>query len=362
MKKLDLYLARQFLTIWVMALLGFICVFIIVDIIENLDDFIDNSVPFGIVLRYYFYYLPWFFNIGLPMSTLIATVFSIGLTAKRNELTAMKATGISLYRMSVPLILLGFLISCISFVFEDQFVIAGNASRSAIKQEYIKKAKKKKKDRRENIFLQRAEKYHIALGQYNFNTKIANSATVQVMELDKVFERIDLQQIAWVDSVESWSANQYSIRRFTPDGEEQEVIVATRDTLFNLGFVPADIERKSSSPDELNYRDLKEFIAQLEDNGVDTTRWEVVLNFKVSFAFTSLILVLFGIPLVLIKPKSGLTFGAGMSVLVIFAYYAFIKFGQSMGYKDLLDPWLSAWIGNMVFSTGGIILLISVRK
>ncbi len=345
-----------------MALVGFICVFIIVDVIENLDDFIDNSVPFGIILKYYFYYLPWFFNIGLPMSTLIATVFSVGLTAKRNELTAMKATGISLYRIAVPLFTLGLMISILSFVFEDQFVITGNAQRAEIKEEYIKKNQKSKQNTRENIFLQRAEKYHIALGQYNFNSRLANDVTVQIMEADQIRERIDLQKTVWDDSLQSWSTQQFSIRYFTPTGEEEEVIVATRDTLLNLGFTPADIERKSSSPDELNYHDLTEFIAQLDENGVDTTRWEVVLYNKLAFAFTSLILVLFGVPLVLIKPKSGLTFGAGMSVLVIFSYYAFIKFGQSMGYKDILEPWLSAWIGNIVFSTVGIALLISVRK
>ena len=80
-----------------MTLLGFICVILIVDLIENLDRFIDNSIPFNITMKYYLYAIPWFINIGLPMSMLIATVFSIGLLAKKNELTAMKATGISVY-------------------------------------------------------------------------------------------------------------------------------------------------------------------------------------------------------------------------------------------------------------------------
>ncbi|MCK5330934.1 MAG: LptF/LptG family permease, partial [Candidatus Marinimicrobia bacterium] len=113
---------------------------------------------------------------------------------------------------------------------------------------------------------------------------------------------------------------------------------------------------------ELNYADIKQFIAQLDENGVDTTRWEVVRDFKISFAFTNLIVVLFGLPLVLLKPKGGLSFGAGMSVLVIFSYYAFIKFGQSLGYKGIIEPIYAAWMGNVVFSIGGILLLLGVRK
>ena len=83
---------------------------------------------------------------------------------------------------------------------------------------------------------------------------------------------------------------------------------------------------------------------------------------KISFSLTALIVVLFGLPLAVSKQKGGLAFAAGMSVLVIFAYYAFIKFGQSLGYKEVLDPLLSAWIGNIIFGIGGIILLLSVRK
>jgi len=102
MKKLDLYLIRQFLVTLSMTLMGFLCVILIVDLIENLDRFIDNAIPFKITLKYYFYAIPWFINIGLPMSMMISTIFSIGLLAKRNELTAMKATGISLYALRFP--------------------------------------------------------------------------------------------------------------------------------------------------------------------------------------------------------------------------------------------------------------------
>jgi len=104
-KKLDIYLLRQFITILVVSLLGFLSIFIIVDLIENLDRYIDNKMPWLIVLKYYGYSLPYFINIALPMSMMIAAVFSFGLMAKRNEWTAMKSAGISLYRLSFTLLL-----------------------------------------------------------------------------------------------------------------------------------------------------------------------------------------------------------------------------------------------------------------
>ncbi len=144
MKRLDLYLIRQFLTILGISILGFTCIFLIVDLIENLDRFIDNTVPWNIVSKYYVYTVPWFFNIALPMSMLIATVFSVGLLVKRNEWTAMKSSGISLYRIAIPLIIIGVIISYASFEFENRVVSSGNQVRSSIEQEYIKKKSRRK--------------------------------------------------------------------------------------------------------------------------------------------------------------------------------------------------------------------------
>ena len=94
------------------------------------------------------------------------------------------------------------------------------------------------------------------------------------------------------------------------------------DTILNLNFTPEDITQQSKTPDEMSFADLTIRIKELKDNGVDTTKWEVDRLFKISFAFTNLIVVLFGLPLVVMKSKGGLSFGAGMGIFVIFIYYA----------------------------------------
>ena len=95
-------------------------------------------------------------------------------------------------------------------------------------------------------------------------------------------------------------------------------------------------------------------IKKLKKNGVETIKWEVTRYLKISFAFTNLIVVLCGIPLVIIREKGGISFGAGASIFVIFGYYAFIKFGQSLGFKGVLSPIISAWMGNIIFLLIGI--------
>lgn len=366
MRKLDHYIIKQFITILVMALFGFISVFIIVDLFENLDRFIDNNVPFSLVVSYYGYTIPWFINIGLPMATLIATVFSIGLMVKRNEWTAMKSTGISLYRIAIPLISLGILLSLMSFEFDDKLVSWGNEHRYDIEREYMKKRSKRsiKKIKKSltDVFLQKNEKTHIALSRYNVGETSAKGITVVELEQDVIQRRLDAKKMIWTDSLSAWKITNFSVRQFNSEGKEVKVILSEQDTLMNLNFTPEDITQQFKSPEELNFSELTRRIELLKENGVQTTHWEVTRHFKIAFAFTNMIVILFGLPLVVLKQKGGLSFGAGMSVFVIFAYYAFIKFGQSLGFKEMLDPLLSAWIGNIVFCIGGILLLLSVRK
>ena len=363
MKKLDLYLIRQFLTTLSMTLLGFVCVILIVDLIENLDRFIDNSIPAIITIKYYIYAIPWFLNIGLPMSMLISTVFSIGLLAKRNELTAMKATGISLYRIAIPITTIGLIISFISFELDNTWVSKGNEVRYNIEREYMKRRSRvKRQTDLRNVFLQKNEKTHISIGRYKVETTVGRSITAIALENRTVSQRIDARGIKWLDSLNTWNVTDFSIREFNSIGEVKDMTMSRGDTLLELNFTPEDITQQSKTPDEMNFAELTLRIDQLKKNGVDTTKWEVDRLFKISFAFTNLIVVLFGLPLVVMKSKGGLSFGAGMGIFVIFIYYAFIKFGMSMGYKGIMSPLTAAWMGNVIFSIGGMLLLVFARK
>jgi len=366
MKKLDIYLLRQFLTIFALAILGFVSIFIIVDLIENIDKFIDNSVKLNIILIFYFYTLPWFFSIGLPMATLIATVFSIGLIAKRNEWTVMKSAGISLYRIAIPLFLAGIMISILSYQLDNNLVTWGNEKVTKIEQKYMRKKVRRNTFRANKILngvlLQKQEITHISLDRYSISSMEADNASILELDNRIVKKRIDTKKMFWNNSLQLWEITNYAIRDFDENGTEINLKISKQDTLLDANFIPEDIAKQYKSPDEMNYDELTDHITLLRENGVNTTRWEVARHNKISFSITSLIVILFGLPLAVAKQKGGLAFAAGMSVLVIFSYYAFIKFGQSLGYKEVLSPLLSAWIGNVTFILGGIILLFMVRK
>lgn len=363
MKRIDSYITRQFLSLLTVSILGFLVIFVVVDAVENMDKFIDAEVPSTIILSYYVHSLPWFMSIGLPMAVLVSTIFTVGLLSRRNELTAMKASGVSLYRIATPLILCSIVISGASFYFEDRVVTAGNQKRRTIEKEYVIKSRDRRySTKKRDIFLRKSDDFHIAIDRYTPKTMKAAGVAMHFMEEGKLARRIDANRMTWLPNDEHWRLETFAIREFHPDGFETAVHFSRGDTVVAINFTPDDLTRQATSPQEKNYTDLKQFITELRESGVDTTRWEVNLFGKVSFAFTNVIVVLFAFPLVVFKPKTGLAFGAGMSVFVIFGYYAFIRFGQTLGYKGILDPALSAWIGNIVFSLGGILLLMRARK
>ena len=363
MKKIDIYIIHQFVALLGTSLLGFIVIFLVVDAVENMDKFIDAEVPKSVILSYYFHSLPWFISIGLPMSVLVSTIFTVGFLSRRNELTAMKASGVSLYRIATPMILCSILISGISFFFEDQIVTIGNQKRRSIEKEFfIKSRNKRYSTKKQDIFLRKSDDFHIAIDRYTPKTQKASGVVIHFMNEGRLIKRIDASTMAWLNKENKWKFNTFAIREFHQDGFETAVHFSRKDTIHSINFSPDDLNRQAVSPQEKNYVELKSFIAELNDSGVDTTRWEVNLYGKISFAFTNVIVVLFAFPLVAFKPKTGLAFGAGMSVFVIFAYYAFIRFGQTLGYKGILEPFLSAWIGNLIFCFGGILLLVRARK
>jgi len=125
---------------------------------------------------------------------------------------------------------------------------------------------------------------------------------------------------------------------------------------------PEDIVKTDLNPETMRYQELAYFIRRLNESGNDARKWEVNRHFKLAFPFTNLIVILFGVPLAAMKQRKGITFGAGMSLLVIFIYYGFTKFGQVLGYKGILSPLWSVWLGNIVFFIAGAYLLYKIRQ
>src|SRR6056297_2639735 len=115
MKRLDRYMLASYFRVFIFIFIAFICIFILVDLVEKIPQFLDNKLAFREIVHYYKLTIPWMAHWCFPVSALLATVFFFGQTNKFHELTAMKASGLSMYRLALPFLMTGFLLSIGSF-------------------------------------------------------------------------------------------------------------------------------------------------------------------------------------------------------------------------------------------------------
>lgn len=359
---LDLYVLRRFLGILIGALMAFIIIFLVVDVVENLDTYIDAKMPRQAVFAYYLFTLPWFVSIGLPMATLLATFFSMGTLHKRNEITAMKAAGLSIRRIGASILIAGVFISGGSFFFDDYVVSAGMRRKAEMQSEFLtREYRRKHKVVKQNIFLQHSPTELIAIDRFDYRNQQAVGVYFQRFRDGRLQERIDFRKLTWDEERGLWRGTDYRYRSFADPADTAIVSWYGPDTLISLTITPVDLVKKSVAPEEMRYGELRRFVARLIEHGADPTKWEVNMHFKVAFACTSFIMVLFGLPLSVGRPRSSLAFGAGMSIFVIFGYYVAIKLGQSLGIKGVLAPFPSVWIPNIIFLSLGFYLLMRQR-
>ncbi len=358
MKILDRHISRQFLNVLLFTIVAFIAIFLIVDLIENLDRFIDKRVPYPLVIEYYIYYLPNIFTLVLPVAMLLASLLSIGQFSRYNEITAMKSTGISLYRVAFPLIVIGFFVSLGALVFNESIVPKANRGKFKIQRLYLDKIPPQIYYRRSNITILEGQHQRVTIRLYDGQKKVAHNVSVQTFESGELTSRIDAEKMLWKGN--HWELQNGYFRTFSGDKETLSHFKVKDDLKFT--FLPKDLEKAQKKPEEMNFFELRTFITKMREAGVDPTKWLVDLQFKLAFPFTNLIIVLFGIPLAVTNRRSGPALGFGLSLIIVFVFFGMIKITQSLGHDGTLSPFWAAWFSDLFFGVMGIFLLVKARK
>lgn len=358
MKHLDKYILNNFLAKFLLTMLGLLVIIILIDVIDHLNKFIDAKIPQSEIINYYFYSLPWFISIGIPISCLIATIFSLGILQRQNEITAMKSSGISVISVSKTLLITGILISFFSFYFDNFLVTNALNTRTEIEKKYFLKNKSKSIKSTKNIYRQISKDKFLTIHRFSHRNNEASKISIQSKENNKLLLRFDAPVMRWNDTTNVWEIPRYTIRKWE---NEIETKVISKDTTLQLNFTPIDLTRELMKPEEMNYSELNNFVEKLKENGLNEPRWEVNLHFKTAFAATSFLMVLIGIPLAIRRPHSNLALGIGISIFFIFLYYASLKFGQSLGIAGQLTPFWSVWVVNVFFFFIGITMLYRTR-
>jgi len=359
MKILDKYLIGQFIQTIVFGLMAFTIIFVVVDAMENLDDFIDQDLPAYEIFHYYFVFSPEIIKLITPVAVLFAALFTAGKASNLSELTAMRASGMSMYRFMAPFIIMTVIISVISLYFGGYVVPMANKTKVHIEQVYLKKGIRFSES---NIYFQDSKTRIVSIGFFDNVTNTASRVSIQEFsdtDLTEMLSRIDVTRLSYDTLSNAWIAFKGVERAFNDEGQNAKFVDSLKINYLN--FRPIDITKKQRKTTEMNLDELDELIQSQERTGNDPTATLIEYHSRYAFAFTSLIVVLFGLPISANRRKGGLAVQIGISILVTFIYLVFMKISQAFGRNGALDPLLTSWIANIFFMAAAIISLIKLR-
>jgi len=361
MNTIDRYVLRQFIITAVAALAAFMALFVVVDMMENLDDFLDRSAGFGIIATYYLYFLPEIAKLMIPVAMLLSALFTTGRLSTFNELTTLKSSGMSLYRFMAPLVIFAFIVSGASIYFNGWVVPFANKKKLELGRSYFQKNIEFVSEN--NIFIQDSPTRILSIAMFDDSRQVARQVSIQDFDAKDpttLVGRYDASEMRWDPVQKSWTLINGTERRFDRGKEYLDAFAAR--PVAALNFSAEDIRKKQEKPDEMDYNDLKQFITNQQRGGQEVARWLVDFYGKIAFPFASVIVVIFGIPFSSVKRRSGLGVEFGIALAVCFIYMIFLKVSQAFGYNGDLDPLVTAWLANIIFLAAGIYNLVRVEK
>jgi len=357
MKLLDKYISKRFWQFFLFAIFTFVIIFLVVDIVENLDYYIDHKAKGTDVLTYYFYYIPYIIVLVTPIGTLLAAAFLGGFLVKNHELVAIRSSGISSRKIAMLLLMWGFAISIVVFFAGELVIPRTNSMRDEIKRVLIAKQSDTSGRMRNDLFYICTNGMVIYFRTFDIQRKVAKDVILHRYENGMLTERIDAKTMRWQES--RWIAQNAIKRTFAGMNEKVELFTQLD---LNITELPDDFARKNPSPEEMGFWELRRFIQKAIGSGVIPSREQTDLWMKLAYPLVNLIVLMLGIPLSFKIRKGSYIYGFGQSFFVAFIYLGILRAGQTFGYNATLSPALAAFAGDLIFFSIGAILLMRMEK
>jgi lipopolysaccharide export system permease protein len=392
-RRLDRYVMRRFLSALAIALAALTVIFVLVHIMDHVDVYLDHEAPWPTVGRYYLLQMPYNTLLTMPMAILIATIISIGELGRYGELTAMKSSGQSLYRITLPLVVFGLALTLGVLFLGETIVPRLNERGNDVYEEEILDQPADFEDFRGNFVYQNPEGYTYLVRSMFVNDSGAAVDQVEIqreME-DGTFLRINAPQMLWEAERGMWALKNGELRVFpgeadaAPDTAAADTAAADTTAADTTGGLRPSAERmytfmllrspaisdspqellvESKEPEEMGYEDLVRYIEDRERLGADTRQEQVDLHMKVAYPFANFVILIFGIALVgsasHASRQSG-TVGFGLALFLTIIFWGFLRVGQGIGYGGGLPPAIAAWLANGIFGLVGLALLARAR-
>ena len=360
---LDDYILREFITTFLLVLVSFVLLLLVFTLFELLGDIIRNRTPLVTVGEYLINLTPSMIYLITPLAALVAVLVTFGVLTRTNELTAMKATGISLYRVMAPIVVAAAMLALALFLFEQSYLPGANRRQEALRSVIKGKPAQTflRPDRQWIFGLQQPGKPGRIFYYQFFDPDRDRFANITVFEFDpenfSPVRRIFASSAHWEPELNQWIFEQGWERRF-----EGESVSSYRTFKFEsfaeITEQPEYFKREARQSQEMSFGELKRYIASLRQSGFDTKRLSVQLNRKLAFPLITLVMAVLAIPFALSMGKRGSLTGIAAAIGMAVAYWAIDGTFEALGNVNMLPALLAAWSPDLLFALMGAYLLL----
>lgn len=361
---IDTYILNTFLFYFILLLVSFVLMVEVFTFFELLSDIIKNKIPMNRVLTYLLFLSPKLLYESAPLAVLVAVLVTFGVLTKNNEVTAFKACGVSMYRLSFPVLVLATAMSGALFAFDHYYVPEANRKQDAIRNEI--------KGRPIQTYLRPDRKWYMGesgsrMYYYKYFEPSENVMVgVSVYDLDPqtyhMRRMINAERARWEPSLNTWIFQNGQMREV--DGIR---VVKFQDfphqtaTFAELDESPGYFRREVKLSQQMNFIELDHYIKELSASGLDTVKLQVQLHSKFAVPLFALIMALISIPFAFLTGSRGAMAGVGASLGIAIVYWSVTKLFEQIGFLNQLPPEIAAWSPDILFSLAGFYLLIRMR-
>ncbi|MGO8986505.1 MAG: LptF/LptG family permease [Terriglobales bacterium] len=356
---LDDYVLRGFAFYLALVAGAFVTLLLVFTLFELLSDILRNQVSPLTVGEYLLNVTPYFLYYPIaPLSMLLAVLITFGLLQRSNEITAIKATGISLYRIVVPVLIASALVAGVLFLSDQFYLPYTNKRQDALRNQIKgKPAQTYLRPDRKWIFGQHSDIYYYQF----FDPDRDVFGGVSVFRFDphtfQITHRIAADRAHWSEAMSRWVYEQGWERSLNGSAIEnyRKFDVATYPELAEApGYFKKEIKQSS----EMNYEELRRYIHDLEESGFDVVRLRVQLQKKIAYPLITMVMAVLAIPFALSAGKRSTVAGVATAIGIGVVYWTVSGLFEAMGNLSQLPPAVAAWSPDLVFGfIGGYLIL-----
>jgi LPS export ABC transporter permease LptG len=355
---LDRYLVREFLVFVGIGLAVAAALFVVIDLLQTLDRYLRVKPPLIYIIEHFIYRLPAALHDGLPVVMLVATIFLFLALSRYHEFTAMKAAGISLYRVSAPILLMGLSVAVSAGLFQELFLPRLNELGEEVDRVKIRGQLPRHLQSRQRLWLRSADTRFFRVELLNPGTNDMYGVTV--LEVDKQFRlvsRLDTRRAHWTP--DGWELTDGAVREIVGHSNVETVPFTT--TSLSMQEDIEEFTRIQKPITSMSYWELRDYVTKLEAAGFQVKKYLVELYSKLSFPLVNVVMVLVAIPFALQAPRGGRLFGIGLAIAIMAGYLVVHYVALAFARADLLPPLIAAWTANVIFLGIGTSLFLRAR-